>query len=274
MITTTQPSTLTLNPRRLRPHPALALLPRIPVEPAEAQAFQADIEAQGLLVPVLVDADHRLLDGQRRVEAASTLGFGEIECRVVGEHEAVRAILSGFIHRRHLTKSAVAYLSFPLIEPALEEARARKLACLRRGDEPRSAPVHYGEELTAEGLANQLGIARRTFFYAADLHKRLAGHDELRAQVEEAIFVDGAGLGALIAGLAGKEATDGKPRPQIKQLALFTEGFRTLRNRFAYWTKFDATERKQALQSIRETVLDMPDDLRAELVAELAKLSK
>lgn len=251
-----------LNPRKLRPHPARAMMPEMPVETIKASAFLADVENHGIHQPVLVDSLHRYVDGERRVVAAVGLELDEVACVVLDDNAIVSTILSNLVQRRHLTKSALAYSVFPLLEPALEEARQYKLDCLKKGDNaPVVHSVDYGAK-TAEELAAQIGFSRAFFFYAAEVHKHCAQDETLRKAIEESLFINRVGLGAIVAGLAGRSATKDQPRPETKQLILFQDGFNTLTKRFKYWESFTPAERKEAAKAAQSAILEMPEDLQ------------
>jgi hypothetical protein len=78
------------------------------------------------------------------------------------------------------------------------------------------------------------------------------------------IIDDGVGLGAVIAGIGGKKATDGKGRKDYGPLKLWTDGLSGLRKKFRLWSDFDEETRREAVRGIRTVVDDMPAELRAE----------
>ncbi|WP_309400217.1 hypothetical protein [Cerasicoccus maritimus] len=117
----------------------------------------------------------------------------------------------------------MAYSAYPLLEPAVAEARQRQLNALRQSADSAVHSVDYGK--TAEEIAASLGVSRSLFFYAQQIHNEIAKDPDLRPDIEEAIFIEGSGLGAVIAGLAGRKATKGKERPTSRQLDLFISGW-------------------------------------------------
>ncbi len=129
--------------------------------------------------------------------------------------------------------------------------------------------MHYGEAKTAEELAANLGVSRRLFFYAKQLHDEIAKDADLQPDIEEAVFIHESGLGAIIAGLAGRKATKGKERPPSRQLDLFVGGWASVAKRFRYWDEFDASERNTALSRIEDLLAETPEDLRDELAKRL-----
>ena len=260
------PTSLQIN--EIRRHPALMLLPYAPESMEETRAFEASIRREGVLEPLLVDQHGQLLDGRRRLDAAEASAMEEVPVRVVEEGREVAAILSALVCRRHFTKGQLAYMTFPLLEPMIEEARQYKLACLRRGEK---TPVVFsgddGKYKTVEDVAHSLGFGRNLVFQARKLHEKAAQSDGLRSEIEEAVFVAGTGLGAIIAGLAGQEATAGKARQDRTQLELFADGWAQLGKRTAYWESLDAASRRVARDHIQHFLESAPADLIEEIDA-------
>lgn len=64
------------------------------------------LRANGLINPILVNADHELIAGRRRLEAAKRLGWQNIEATVTetdNEAELLEKELDENIHRRNLS---------------------------------------------------------------------------------------------------------------------------------------------------------------------------
>jgi hypothetical protein len=83
-------------------HPAAAILPEL--SDTEYAALRQNIEQHGVLNPVFVDPETRILDGRHRLRAAHELG---IVCRteVYDGPDPLGFVLSQNLHRRHLTTS-------------------------------------------------------------------------------------------------------------------------------------------------------------------------
>jgi len=93
----------------------------------------ADIRAHGLLEPILVDAEGRILDGRNRYRACLESG---VEVRFVewhGQQDPAELTLSLNLRRRHLDESQRALLGARLVR--LLEAAARKRRGERTGPE-------------------------------------------------------------------------------------------------------------------------------------------
>jgi len=192
------------------------MMPRIPEELPITQAFNDDIRAHGIRQPLLVDAEMQILDGRRRWELARELGL-EVEV-VVCEDSPLMAVLGSLTQRLHLTKGQLAYTAYPLLKPALEEAKARHLAMLKSGGKSRTDSIGHAR-CTIEDLCLRLGFSKDTFDQARQVQEAAELDEDLRVLIEESLFIKGSGLGGILAGLPGREATKGKERGST-QLAL------------------------------------------------------
>jgi ParB/Sulfiredoxin domain len=86
-------------------HPVAALFPMMSDE--ELDDLAADIKANGLIHPIVRDADGVLIDGRNRLEACRRAGVKPTYTDLDG-HEPVGFILSNNIARRHLSKGQIA----------------------------------------------------------------------------------------------------------------------------------------------------------------------
>lgn len=278
----------------LRPHPLLARLPRIPESAESAEALIADIDLRGIIDPLKITAKGQLLDGRRRYESAEQLGQSRVPCVVVDDCEVVAAILGSICLRRHLTKSALAYTIYPLLEVGFEESRALRMKNLSNLESSKVHSVDFRAD-TVEEMAKELGISRSLLFLARKLHVaweegrikvnsdkeggegwyKIKDVDSVRAGVEEGIYIHGHGLGGEIAGIPGASITSGGPQRETwKQLDLFTSVFKTAKVRWHYWDNFDDNQKNQALKAAEDMIDAMPEDLRAELAKKLTALPK
>jgi len=81
--------------------------PSLPLPPdAEVVALYRDIADNGVLVPVVLDSQHRVIDGALRVAAARAAGIKDIPVivRKIGEDDARAERLRLNFHRRHLSR--------------------------------------------------------------------------------------------------------------------------------------------------------------------------
>lgn len=248
---------LLLSAADLADHPILAHIPVWERAQPEFQALVESIRERGQDYEVLIDSERRVVDGRNRRNACAVLNE-KVRCRMINEAEVAEIALSCLVNRRNLPKSALAYLAAPLLKPAIDEARERKMAMLRQGDSPSSTEWTTG---TVEDLATTLGFGRSMLFYALDLHKKFAVKAELREQFEPRILSGELGLGAALQAIAGKESTEGKKKPirQVDQLIL--QGFSDLRNRFGGWQKLEAQKRDKVLAQVCVETAEWPEDV-------------
>jgi hypothetical protein len=82
-------------------HPAAAAYPLLP--PDELQALADDIAANGLLYPIVLDAEGQLIDGRNRLKACQLAGV-EPRFTSLNGHDPVDYVLSANENRRHITK--------------------------------------------------------------------------------------------------------------------------------------------------------------------------
>lgn len=103
-------------------HPAAAVLPMMSDD--ELNDLAADIEVNGLLHPIVLDADGELLiDGRNRLEACYRAGV-EPQFRRLNGKDHLAFITSANLNRRNLTKGQKA-MGWAMIYPEAEHGGAR-----------------------------------------------------------------------------------------------------------------------------------------------------
>jgi hypothetical protein len=186
-------------------HPEAQRLPEWPTDHPRFKAFTDDVRRRGIQQPILIDHEGRILDGRMRLRAAKQLRIDELMCVVIAD-DVINAILQSLLQRRHYTRGALAYLAFPLLADAFDEARRRRLENLKNTNVS-SKSTDGLRAKTVEDFAQMLGISRSLLFQAQQLHRRFESDPELRAEFEPAILEEEKGLGGILAGTAGKLAT-------------------------------------------------------------------
>ncbi len=155
--------------QKLEFHPVADLFPLL-----QGGAFQklvADIRRNGLLEPILVDAQRRIIDGRNRYLACLESGVEPRFTEWQGQGLLPELALSLNLHRRHLNES----------QRALVAARLAKLWTaqgLDSGANLRRKPVGR----IAEKASRQVNVSRRLATYAAKVLDQ--GCPELIAAVE------------------------------------------------------------------------------------------
>jgi hypothetical protein len=157
--------------------------PTLALPDPEAESFAADIEAYGQHTPILIvrmaDGRNVLADGLRRLRVAQELGWLEIQARTLvagdegsGGISPERVTLSALAHRRHLTKSQIAFVAMPTIEKIVAASKSRRESNLRKdGSRVASKVENSTIEETMETIADKIGVHRQMLFWAAFVHR-------------------------------------------------------------------------------------------------------
>lgn len=159
------------DPRELRGHvhPALKSIPELAEDSPEFLAIAAGVGQCGIIQPLLVDGQGRILDDHSRtlLRCALRWQIKTVPIQITSEDNIDLLIIHSLAHRRHLSKSAIAYLAVPHLEPAFEYARLRKLKQIK--ENPVVSPGDYFK--TVEDMASALGIGRNLLFEARKVHQ-------------------------------------------------------------------------------------------------------
>jgi hypothetical protein len=265
----------TRNPNDLRPHPYIAKFPRWGHDADEWTAFLIDIQDNGIRHPLQITADHLVVDGETRRQAALSLGLPEVPVVVVSEDEIGTVVVRELGFRRNLTKSAIAYLAYPLHKRVHDESIHRQQTNLKKGSElPSLLSRRSGKIRGFEEVFVQLGFSRPLFFQAQEVHELFADDPSYKALMEPKILSGDAGLGAVIAGYAGRAATLGKERRDPRPADLMLKSMSSWSAWGRYWEAIDSEQRDRVRTHLRKQCAELPVDLRAELVSELRRLQR
>lgn len=257
-----------------RPH---AIIRMIPVWGDEDARFLALCHAsrEGLTEPVKMTDKREIIDPDSRERwlAAKRWQLTEIPVQYVEEGEVATTCLQTLALRRHYTKGALAYIAFPLLETALTESNARRIKNLKN---PNVSPkvTQLLSVKNTEELAAELGFTRPLFYQARDIHAAFAKKPELRDQFEPRILEGEIGLGACLAGIAGKQSTEGLELVKAEQLDLFEQGLRLFNIRMGYLGKFSEEDRPKAVSALVNTIAGFPPETREILADALRKAEK
>lgn len=159
------------DPQLLAPHPVLKNIP--PMTAEEMKSIRAGLARSGeLMPPLLIDGEGRLLDDTSRTFwlCAKARQLKEVLVRV-SDGDVHLLIVKDLAHRRHFTKSAIAYLAAPLLNQAFAAAKEKRLKNLANLDSALSALSGAAEPKTVDDLAEELGICRRTLFEARKVNE-------------------------------------------------------------------------------------------------------
>jgi hypothetical protein len=218
---------------------------------AERAALWASLEREGILEPLKAhkDAQGRWIidDGRHRYEWALATGKATVPVVEVTPAQGQALIEATVIGRRHWTKGQRAYLGV-LLHPEVTEAQPGR---------PKNTDS-VGNYLNATDLSERLGVSVDTIHQAVELYRAFhspgakPGSPEaieaadLKDRYEMSIWA-GAGLGAVIAGIAGGQSTGGKTRPESGFHSL-DKPLATLGRLSGLFAKWDEVERGKALR--------------------------
>lgn len=279
------------DPTTLRPHPAIKAWPRWAKDSDGWRAFVEDIRAHGITHPIQVTHGNLVVDGETRRQAALALQIAPVPVQIVPETEVYAVILRELCLHRAPTKSQKAYLAYPNLRAAHQEAIARQTENLRKGQcSPVADGIGNGGKKGVDFIASGLGISRDLIEYAATLHAVFDGSrrevrsqkltttaEELKAVWEPRILdLDKPiCLGNALAGIAGGEATAGKEKgvSAATQMDFFKDGLLALTSAFApdRWSKTPDRLRSNLITDFRLAAAAWPLELRRELAKALVE---
>jgi hypothetical protein len=267
-------------------------MPRWDKTSEEWAAFVEDIRAHGIRHPIQVAAgDGLVIDGWTRVLAARDLQLPEIEAEEVQPNEAAQVILREMCLRRNLTKGQRAYLAWPLVGQWIEERAYTRIVELQKAvvgsglQKSGHSVTTFSDPNRARALlAQTIGVSEGLLEYARELHEIFSGERrkvslvkltrpaaEIRAEWEPKIldWDKPIGLGAALAGIAGQEATEAKPRGvnPATQIELFERAVEQLHTTFqaTRWQRTPQPLRERILADLRRRAAAWPRDLREQI---------
>lgn len=218
----------------------------------ERAALWASLDREGILEPLKVHhtsgGQYMLHDGRHRFEWAKARGLETVPVMEITEAQGMAIAEATVVGRRHWTKGQRAYLGL-LLHPEVAQAK-------RGGDQYQTDSV--GLVLDSPSLAARLGVSADTVLQAAELYRTFfapgfkAGSPEaiqaaaLKAKYELSIWA-GAGLGAVLAGIAGGQSTTGQAKAAtgFQHLDAPLASLTRLSKAFTGW---DGEERAKALR--------------------------
>jgi len=162
----------------LRWHPLVQALPRWADDAPEMIALRGDIAARGVDQPIIVVEDeetgeHLVIDGRHRHRAASLAEIATIPVIVRPESDAVDIVLHTLCDRRHFTKGALAYMSYPVLKVGLHGKPGRP-----------STKLSTQSTISMEFALLQLGFSRDLYFQAKTLHEAFERRPDLKYRME------------------------------------------------------------------------------------------
>ncbi len=233
-------------------------------------AFVDDIRARGVREPIrycIIKGKPLIVDGRHRWQAAKQVGFTDIRGIEVTEEEGRDLMESSFIARQNFTKSMRAYAAVVMHPTVATDTNDGK------GGRPKKNPAQNAGFLKMPELADRFGVSLRLVEQACELYRALDSSPTLRAKHEWRVRA-GFGLGAILAGIAGDQATSGKARGSAP--SNIGKPIATLRTFWQHYAGQSGEERDILLeQGQRSLSSESPDfiSFMAELAAGAARLA-
>jgi hypothetical protein len=257
-------------------------LKAIPLAPAEvADPIIADVEARGIDVPLILNKDHELLDGRIRLRGALAGGFPTVPCIVREDGDAMAAtiILSSLCQRKHYTKSALAYIAFPLLEDAVREARDRRVENLRQGDKipERVLSTQSGKPRSIEDICESVGISRKLLYLARNVHGLFKKYQDAQPKFEPDILNGELSLAMAIQGINGWISTRGKPKHVQEEFDFWSGKIKGLidERKFAGWDRASEQTRRKIATTLADAIsAKWPPEVQEEIERRLRRAKR
>lgn len=256
------------DPKTLTVHPSAEAIPNL--TPAQHMALAASIKEHGILQPLLVDGDGRVIDGKHRLGIAQQLKLPSVPVAAAPEDSnATLLAVESAVARRNLTASGRVLILY-LAHPALDRGGAdRRKANLKRGAKLPD-PITIGSEELGEFanfrvLAERYGLDEDYFSKLAQIHAQADA--EAWVYVQRRILEGEISIPRLVAGEAGKAMTKGQKKIPVQFHKLAQRTAVSLANLFAEWPriKWPAAHqgyRETAIKNIEKAFAAMPDELQ------------
>lgn len=125
----------------------------------ELDELAADIKANGLQQPIIIDKEGTLIDGRNRLEACRRAGIKPTTTIVNGQ-DVLAYILSANVYRRNLTKGQIAMISVEVCseteQPKRDAARLAKISLGRIGQA--AIVKEFASELVAAVISGSYSL--------------------------------------------------------------------------------------------------------------------
>lgn len=145
---------------RVVPVSSIKVANRIRKEFGDIESLAEDISENGLINPVTLTPDGKLLAGERRLRAVKKLGWSTVDARIVENSDDMRKLrieISENEHRKEFTFSEKMAYADLLHKQYDAEAKARQLAGLKNVGSS-SLANDFANEKTSDKIAYEVGI--------------------------------------------------------------------------------------------------------------------
>lgn len=156
----------------IQPHPENSKI----YDNRDISHLREEIENTGVIAPIVINQDHWILSGHRRVEVAKLLGYTELDYTVkeTEDYEHSVEILIALNNQREKT----------IEEKTRETTRLAQSKERRKGNQYVSGTVPAGTEAKTPTLqaVDEIGVSRNTYYRAKPVVEKI---DEYRASGDE-----------------------------------------------------------------------------------------
>jgi len=156
-----------VHPKDLKIDASLKDAPRWDKDDPRFLSLKASIREAGILSPLFVDFENRILEGRHRWWAAVDLQLQQIPILRIPQERIHTVVVASLLNRRHYTQGQLAYLVQPHMESAFEEARRRMLS----GVKETSAHSVRRVEKRVDEWAEEIGVSVRLLQQARQVHE-------------------------------------------------------------------------------------------------------
>ena len=129
----------------------------------DINSLAESIQAVGLLHPVVVTPDHRLIAGLRRLKACQSLGWDTVPVRVVDTEELLRAEHDENAVRKDFTPSEAVAIGRELEKQEREKAKERETAGISQPPEPCGNLPQGSPGKTRDKVGRAIGMSGKTY---------------------------------------------------------------------------------------------------------------
>jgi ParB-like chromosome segregation protein Spo0J len=174
-------------------------------DPGDIKGLADSIDTIGLIHPIVVTPDHRLIAGQRRLLALKKLGWDMVPVNIIhtlnGAVDELLAERDENLCRKAMTVSEMAVLGAELERLEADDAKRRQLEGSLRGGEatrakfngeggalpPNDSKAPRDQRTTDHKVGQALGVSSTTYHRIKDVYKTATGQtDALPEEVEVA----------------------------------------------------------------------------------------
>jgi N6-adenosine-specific RNA methylase IME4/ParB-like chromosome segregation protein Spo0J len=167
------------------PITAIKIGPRFRKDFGDLEGLASSIRRNGLLEPVVITPDHRLIGGQRRIEAAKLLGWEEVPVHVVPIEDILSGENAENFDRKALTPSEQVAIATAVYDLEQKRAKERQREGGQAGGKACGKLPQASRGKTRDRIAKAIGTSGRTLEKAMAVVEAAEANPELAPIVEE-----------------------------------------------------------------------------------------